>query len=101
NTALAGTPFLIQGAATLSPTAGSQIKIERVTVDGLPVDAIDAAGSFFHSVVLAPGQNHYNMEAFDSIGRTAAVEISITGTQSTSTPDFSELADVSASLDAT
>ncbi len=53
--------------------------IKTVTVNGVPVDALDANGDFFANVTVQPGQNNYAVTAIDSRGMSASVSLSING----------------------
>ncbi|WP_182864853.1 putative Ig domain-containing protein [Rhodopirellula sp. JC639] len=53
--------------------------IAFVTVNGKPVDALDAGGTFYAHVDVATGLNAYDVEAFDAYGQSRTVTVSITG----------------------
>ncbi len=53
--------------------------IKSVTVNGVPVDALDGDGNFFIHVPVQPGPNGYVVLATDSGDQTAFVKLSITG----------------------
>lgn len=64
--------------------------ITRVTVDGRPVDALDADGNFFTTVHIAHGQNVFTFVATDQHNQTATTGLSLIGKNS-GTIDFGQL----------
>ncbi|TVS19191.1 MAG: hypothetical protein EA424_09215, partial [Planctomycetaceae bacterium] len=71
-----GTEVLITGLA-----AGGHrtVPLATVMIDGAPVDALDAAGRFFTQVMVAPGQNSFQLTAVDVAGRTAITDLILVG----------------------
>lgn len=57
--------------------------IVGVTVNGQPVDVLDAAGDFFTQVTLPEGSTTYTFVATDAFGDTASTTITLTGVTST------------------
>nr|WP_161501616.1 putative Ig domain-containing protein [Rhodopirellula sp. SM50] len=53
--------------------------IAYVTVNGKPVDAMDAGGTFYTHVDVATGLNSYEVQAFDAYGQSRTVTVSVTG----------------------
>ncbi|WP_337175299.1 putative Ig domain-containing protein [Paludisphaera sp.] len=86
----AGRPILADGSRY--PNA-----ITLVTVNGKPVDALDAAGRFFLRADVLPGDNVYTIVAHDLHGQTMTTTLTVEGTQAGGV-DFSLLSDVSASF---
>jgi hypothetical protein len=76
----AGQSLVISGTAT---EAFPTVPISYVTVNGVPVDALDSAGHFFQKVTLAQGDNTYHFVAYDVSGASAYVDLVITGTSVT------------------
>ena len=71
-----GQSVLLSGRAT---PGAVDAEIVSVTVNGLPVDAFDAAGSYYAAVDVASGPAVYTVVATDRFGNTATAEISLTG----------------------
>jgi hypothetical protein len=85
----AGTTVLVSGTAS-----------DPVTVNGLPVDTMDAAGNFFTQVFVAPGQNAFEFTATDSFGQTATETLTLLGLASAAPEiNFDLLSDTSASFE--
>ena len=74
----AGQSLVITGKAT---AAFAGVPISYVTVNGVPVDALDSAGNFFQKVTLAEGQNTCHFVAYDASGAYASVDLTITGSE--------------------
>ena len=68
-----------------------------VAVNGLPVDALDAAGNFYSVVGIRPGQNIFEVTATDAFEQTTTNTITVIGT--TCPDNFSSLGVVSASVE--
>lgn len=73
-------------------------RISFVSMNGRPVDVLDAAGHFFASVEIQPGQNVFEFEAFDEDGVSARTAIEITGETLDLAIDFANYADISDSF---
>lgn len=74
------------------------LEVLAVTVNGQPVDSLDAAGRFFHLVTLQPGANVFVVEAADSAGGLCEATLTLWGVvPQDGTLDL--LQDVTASLD--
>ena len=71
-----GTTVLVSGTA--SPGAPG-VPIVSVTINGQPVDVLDAAGDFFTQVTLPAGSTTLTFVATDSLGDTASTTITLTG----------------------
>ena len=81
----ANTPILITGHAFAAiPVA----RIVSVTIDGTPVDALDAEGNFFVRVTPGIGQTSYSFTAFDSYGASATTSLTLIGIDSSQTADW-------------
>ncbi len=92
----AGTPIIISGR--VSPGTSSE-RIESVTVAGVPVQVLDAAGNFFSQVTVRPGQNLLNVAAANALNEVSTESLAVEGIQPLAgTIDFSQLSDVTASL---
>ncbi len=73
--------------------------LDLILVNGVPITSVDAAGNFFVSLFVGPGDNEFEFTAIDSNGKVGSTTITITGTQlETSQIDFSKLTDVSGSF---
>ena len=55
------------------------VRIDAVTVDGTPVDALDPAGDFFHGVRLDAGENDFEIVATTAAGVAIADTITLIG----------------------
>ena len=99
-----GASVLLSGTAIASVVAGSSSaavpnRIVDVTVNGTPVEVLDIGGHFFQKVVVAPGENHYDVVATDTFGQTSHATLTLSGSsQPPAQVDFSDLSDVSASF---
>ncbi|MCY2984883.1 MAG: Ig-like domain-containing protein [Planctomycetota bacterium] len=81
----ANSPVLITGHATAAIPAA---RIVSVSIDGSPVDALDANGNFFARVVPRVGRTTYSFKAVDSYGASATADLSLEGLDSTKKSDF-------------
>src|SRR5262249_44191368 len=68
----AGTPVVVSGVALAArpPLPGNRVSpnsIVRVTINGVPVEALDSAGQFFGQVTVQPGRNVFVVAATDSL----------------------------------
>lgn len=73
--------------------------LDLVTVNGTPVTSLDAAGNFFVSLFVGPGDNEFEFSAVDSNGQLGTKLITIRGTQpNTSQVDFTQFAEVTGSF---
>jgi hypothetical protein len=79
-----GQTLLVTGRATTSIPGAP---LARVTVDGQPVEALDAAGHFFTRVTVRPGHNAFRFEAADTQGRIATTFLTLSGLDATSPTD--------------
>ena len=73
-----GSSVVLSGLATASrPPLGSghfgPNRVVAVTVNGQPVEALDASGRFFTRVGVLPGENRYAVVAYDEYGQSASV----------------------------
>lgn len=71
------TPILLSGSARAGQ---SGVTITRVTIDGVPVAALDAVGNFFEPITVGVGPKSYLIEAFDSYGQSASTTWTVNGT---------------------
>jgi RHS repeat-associated protein len=92
----AGTTLVASGIALADfPLA----TLDLVTVNGTPVTSLDAAGNFFVSLYVGPGDNEFEFAAIDSNGQTGSKIITIHGMQrSNSQVDFTQFSDVTGSF---
>ena len=92
----AGTTLVATGIAIADfPSA----TLDLVTVNGVPLTSIDAAGNFFAQLFVGPGENEFEFAAIDSNGNTGSQVITIRGTQrDPSKIDFTQFANVSGSF---
>jgi RHS repeat-associated protein len=87
----AGTTVLVTGAAH----AGSPLtSLASVTVNGQPVEALDAADNFFTRVVVGPETNRFTFTATDNLGQTDRRTLTVIGTAPMAGIDFGQLQDV-------
>ena len=88
----AGSEQLITGRAL---PGDSLLEIVSVTVDGQPVEALDAAGNFFAVATVQEGLNAFQVVATDSIGGQASMTLPVTGVTPAVDPvDLDNLRDV-------
>jgi RHS repeat-associated protein len=94
----AGTTLVATGTAIADfPFA----TIDLITVNGVPVSNLDAAGNFFVTLLVGPGENEFEFAAIDSNSKVGTQVIRLTGTQrDPSQVDFTQFADVSGSFQA-
>jgi hypothetical protein len=98
-TVVAGSQILLSGtASSIRESDGFHGQIVGVTVNGTPVDALDAAGNFFAQVPVPVGVSTYTITATDASGQTASTTLTLTGTQASTAPNFSSLDDVTGSF---
>ena len=64
-------------ASALPNTVDRSIK--AVMINGQPVDALDAAGNFFTSVTVQPGENVFEFTTLDALGQTASTTLTLEG----------------------
>ena len=79
-------------------STGNPNRIDFVTINGRPVDSLDATGKFFALVDLLPGGNEFIFEATDAVGQTTQAVLTVTGTQNATEINFSQFADVTQNL---
>ncbi len=92
----AGVPILVTGRAL---AVGQAPAVTHVTINGIPVDAIDTAGNFFAQITPSLGQITLAVVATNEADDTAEVTLALTSVPSvTSNNDLSALDDVSGSL---
>lgn len=91
---------LLTGLATsVRGVDGVAEPIVAVTVNGTPVDALDATGEFFAGVTLSPGENTYTFTATSESGLTGSTSITLTGaTTPAGRLDLSQFADLTATF---
>jgi RHS repeat-associated protein len=100
------TTTLLTGLATAYLSRfvdGSRVpnRIDSVTVNGVPVDALDESGNFWSSVTVRPGENRFTCVATDAYGLTAETSIILTGeNQASANLRMSQFADLSAGFKA-
>ncbi len=93
-----GSAYLLTGRAAATDAS---TQVTAVTVNGRPVDTLDAAGNFFHRIEILPGDNRLTVAAAASSGALQTAEIMLRGVAADSTKlDTGRLTDVSASVDA-
>lgn len=92
----AGTTLVATGQALADfPLA----TLDLITVNGVPLNNVDAAGNFFVELFVGPGDNDFEFAAIDSNGQVGSTVITITGTQLDTTQiDFTQFTDVSGSF---
>ena len=96
----AGSEALIEGHAESVRDGDAATRgITAVTVNGVPVDALDVVGNFFAKVAVAPGQNNFAIVATDVGGTAGSTTVTFNGDQpQAGTIDFTNFSDVSASF---
>jgi hypothetical protein len=95
------TTILISGQAVAFPGHGTSSlnQIATITINGIPVDALDPNGAFFAQVEVRPGENVYHIIATDMLGQQASTDLTVFGSrQSPDRIDISQLLDVSATF---
>ena len=70
--AVVGSTVLVTGQALPGPTQG---KIVAVIVDGVSVDALDAAGNFFTTLPIVLGGNTFEFTAIDQFGEEVSTTL--------------------------
>ena len=96
-----GTTVILSGLAQadFGRSGRERNSIVMVTVNGVPVDSLDAAGDFFTRVEIQPGRNMFDFVATDEAGQTARTAVTIMGEQPEQGEiDFRRFADISASF---
>ena len=88
--ALAATP-------RVNPNEAIANTIAYVTVNGQPVEVLDASGAFFTHIEVLPGINHFDIQAVDAYGLVSQRRWTITGRQPDPL-DFEQLVDVTGSF---
>jgi YD repeat-containing protein len=86
-----GATVLVTGQALPGPSQGA---IVAVTVDGVAVDALDAAGNFFATVAVNLGQKTLEFTAVDQFGQSALATLILFGVPVTGEIDFGQLQDI-------
>ena len=74
----AGSFVVLAGRATPGLTAAPVL---AVTVDGRPVDALDAAGNFFALLQVESGVTALTVQATDAFGQTATADVTLIGVE--------------------
>ena len=102
---LSGQQILAFGRAVAATSLGSAKatlinRIVSVSINGQPVDALDASGNFFAKTTILPGENLFVVTATDAFGQSATERVSVTGTQDSDGIPESLLFDVSPSFEA-
>lgn len=92
NSYLAVSRTLLNGQASATPPN----RITLVAVNSQPVDALDAAGNFFSSIEIKPGQNLFTVVATDVFNQSITNTVTVYGT--TCPQNFSSLGEVSSSV---
>lgn len=101
---VAGSTVLISGQATADQPAfadGSRVenRITEVTVNGQPVDVLDAGGAFYTQVVLPAGVSTYQFTAVDAFGLSATTTLTLdAGQRDPAKVDVSQFSDLTASF---
>lgn len=93
---VAGSTLVASGSALADfPLA----TLDVVTVNGSPLSSLDAAGNFFVSLLVGPGDNEFEFTAIDSTGKSTSKVITLRGVQRTSSEiDFSQFSDITGSF---
>ncbi len=73
----AGESLLISGQARAGQ---SGVRVTRVTMDDVPVEAVDELGNFFNHIVLPSGKTTVKFTAYDSYGQSTSVNYTLNGT---------------------
>jgi hypothetical protein len=82
---VAGSQLLVSGQAV---AGRAEVPIATVTMNGLPVDVLDAGGNFFTRLTVPAGATHLTFVTTDVLGGTATTTLDLTGV--TPTPGTAE-----------
>ena len=99
-----GSHVVIDGHAEVFPLQlGPQTTIPNaitlMTMDDVPVEALDAAGNFFDGTDIAVGQNEFTASATDMFGQMGFASVTLEGVhRDEGEINFDQLSDVSASF---
>lgn len=74
------------------------VDVIAVTVNGVQADSVDVAGNFFHVVTIEPGENCFEVVAFDASGGECFETLCLEGIETLSN-DPSQFQDVTTSLE--
>ncbi|MCA9213225.1 MAG: hypothetical protein KDB27_09180, partial [Planctomycetales bacterium] len=85
------TPLVVSGQVVLGPAATPDTFVERITVTGHVVDAVDATGRFFSAIDVLPGDNQIAVTAYTNTGQSVSTSLTIIGLQQTSEDDLAAL----------
>mgnify|MGYP006273400635 FL=1 len=91
----AAVPLIVSGR--MLPVAAGQ-PVLAVEIDGEPVDLLDASGSFFSAVELAPGENRFELRAADRCAESVTTLV-LNGGGDAADP-WADIADASVLLEA-
>jgi YD repeat-containing protein len=92
----AGTSVLVTGQTSSDSLLG---RVVTVTVDGVPVEALDSGGRFFTRLRIGPGENAFEFTASDGSRQTPSTTLTLVGMQPVADkPEFANLSDVSGSI---
>ena len=94
-----GTKAVVSGRASISAERPTDTEIAYVTVNEVPVDAVDSAGRFFSQVDILPGENTFDVTAVDTLGRSLTTHLAIRGTTASQDVDFGQLSDITATFE--
>ncbi len=96
-----GLAIAVDDPAQLSAQLLTTIDVESVTVNGVPVDALDAAGNFFAGVTLAAGANTFDVVATTAAGTSTQTTLTLFGDAPGTTLDLASLLPAADGLTAT
>ncbi|WP_233902915.1 putative Ig domain-containing protein [Stieleria maiorica] len=71
-----------------------EVSITHVLINDRPVNIVDASGSFFAYVEVGPGENRFEITAFDALDQQSQTSLTITGLSSGDDIDFSRFSDI-------
>ncbi len=93
------TAMLTGLASSVRDSDGAAELIVAVSVNGTPVDALDAAGGFFAAVAVPVGESAFTFTALSASGRSASTTITLTGeTAPAGRINFAQFADLTATF---
>ncbi len=94
----AGTDIMLSGQVGYSGGFAERGETLEVTINGVPVEAVDQAGQFYARHVVQPGTNRFLVLASDELGQNALGEVEIVGAEPGPPGSLQDLEIVSASV---
>jgi RHS repeat-associated protein len=91
--------FAFDNIAGVPDSTARAADIVAMTVNGSPVASLDPAGNFFDRVTIGPGENRFDVTAYDSLGESTTRSVTLIGSQRGGV-DQTQLVDLSATFKA-